>query len=242
MRFFFALLLLLAVPPARAETPELLAEAIRKVAADFEHWAYTQTTVTRNRKGRVEEERVVRYDPSQPYEVQWTLITVDGKPATGREVKQHRREMEKRMKERRSLGELLVLDRATIAAETPEVVVFEVPLVQDGNQRLPPEKFQVLARVNREKRALEQISVKVRSSLRVAVVVNVKSGGAELDFATVEPRHSPAVTNIRAEGTASIMFVRVGGSYTATRTDFKRVTPYSERFQVKVGPLKAIDF
>jgi hypothetical protein len=237
MRLFFGLSLLLLAPVLRAETPELLAEAIRKVSVDFERWAYTQTTVVRDRKGRVEEERVVRYDPSQPYDTQWTLLSVDGRPATEREVKKHRMEMGKRLKERRSLG-----DRATVAEETPEAVTFEVPLVQDDNQRLPPEKFQVLARVNRERLALERINVKVRAALRVAVVVNVKSGGAELNFGVVDPAHHPAVTGLEAAGTASIMFVRVGGGYSAKRADFKRVTPYSERFQVKIGPLKAIDF
>lgn len=39
-----------------------------------------------------------------------------------------------------------------------------------------------------------------------------------------------------------MLFVPVGGRMEIRRTDFKRVTPYDERFQVQIGPLKAIDF
>jgi hypothetical protein len=34
----------------------------------------------------------------------------------------------------------------------------------------------------------------------------------------------------------------VGGNYSATRTDFKRVKPYSERFSVKLPPMKFLDY
>ena len=49
-------------------------------------------------------------------------------------------------------------------------------------------------------------------------------------------------TALNAEGSGSILFVKVGGSYAATRTDFKRVTPYAERLKVKLGEMKFLDY
>jgi hypothetical protein len=89
---------------------------------------------------------------------------------------------------------------------------------------------------------LKLIDVKLRENIRVAGIVNLKAGDARLEFAPVLPEHGPALTAISAGGTASLLFITVGARAEAVRTDFKRVTPYDERFQVKLGPLKAIDF
>src|ERR1700709_1922991 len=79
MRFFSGFLVLLLVAPfMRAEVPALLQTAITKYAIDAERWAYTQTIVSKDRQGKVEEEVVVRNDPSQPYEVQWTVLKING--------------------------------------------------------------------------------------------------------------------------------------------------------------------
>ena len=41
---------------------------------------------------------------------------------------------------------------------------------------------------------------------------------------------------------ASVLFVKKADSFEATRADFQRVKPYSERFGVKIGPLRALPF
>ena len=40
----------------------------------------------------------------------------------------------------------------------------------------------------------------------------------------------------------SILFIGGGGSIDLKRTELRRVKPYGERFEVKIGTLKAIDF
>lgn len=228
--------------PASSQTPPLLAEAIRKSALDGERWAYTQTTVSKDRDGQVKEETVVRYDPSQPYEEQWTPLKLDGKEPTDRQVKNLRSEHEKRRKSRRTLGELLDLSKATVVEETATTVTYEVPLIKDDNQRLPPEKFRVTARVNKEGQAFEQVAVRLREALRMKLIFKLKSGEADLEFASIDPKYAPPIAALRADGEGSILFVKVGGNYAATRTDFKRVTPYSERFKVKLGEMKFLDY
>jgi len=117
-----------------------------------------------------------------------------------------------------------------------------LPLIKDGNQQLPPDKFRVTARVNKERQAFENVAVRLREAFRLALIVKLKSGEADLDFASVDPRYAPPITALHVDGEGSVLFFKVGGAYTATRTDFTRVTPYSERFKVKLAPLQFLDF
>jgi len=52
----------------------------------------------------------------------------------------------------------------------------------------------------------------------------------------------PAIAKVEASGSATVMFVPFGGRAEAMRSEFKRVTPYDDRFVVKPGPLRTIDF
>jgi hypothetical protein len=74
------------------------------------------------------------------------------------------------------------------------------------------------------------------------LVVNVKAGAATIDFSVANPKHASVMTSVTGEGTASVMFVKFGGSFDVKRTDFQRVKPFSEKFGVKIGPMKALDF
>lgn len=254
MRLFVFVLSLLLGLTARAATeaapppdplagaPAPLAEAIRQFGRDADRWAYTQRMVVYNGKGRVQDETLVRFDPSQPDDVQWTLLQRDGRPATESQVKKHRKDMARRDKDRASLGQLLELPRAVVAAETAAEIIYEVPLRKGDNQRLPPEKFQVFVHVDRAKPALGLIEVKLRRSWRVAGVVKVKSGDVRIEFSAVRPEFAPAVTRIAAAGRGSLLLVPVASRTEATRTNFKRVTPYNERLKVKLGPLQLLDF
>lgn len=227
--------------PLHGAPPPLLA-AFRQFGRDANRWAYTQQLTVYDGKGRVKEERMVRYDPSQHYDVQWTLLSRDGQPATESQVKKYRRQMAKRSKDRRTLGELLQIKQAVLVRESAEELVYEVPLLFDEEIRFPPEKFQAFVTVDRATQSLRFLDVKLRGSLRVVGVVKVKSGEGRIVFSPVLPGHGPAITQLEVEGSGTILFVPMGSRTTATRSDFKRVTPYDDRFTVKPGPLKMIDF
>jgi hypothetical protein len=47
---------------------------------------------------------------------------------------------------------------------------------------------------------------------------------------------------VQADGAGSILFIPIGGSFDLRRTDIPRVKPYRERLDVKIGPLKVLDF
>jgi hypothetical protein len=244
---------------ARAATPAeiaMLNEVLQKTAEDYRRWAYTEHTVLRDDKGRVKSETVLRFDPSKPYAEQWTPIKINGKDPTDRDRAKYRKRGEKSApkemavtltpnpdnRRRRSLGELIEVSKSSIATESATHTVFAVPLFKAGNERFPPEKFEVLARVKKEGRLLENISVRLRESFRSKLVVKVKSGDASLDFAPVNPKYAPALVAIEGDAEASILFVSIGGSMNLKRTELKHVKPFDERFEVQIGTLKAIDF
>ena len=266
----FALLLLIAArgraadaaptPPAPA-VPPLLFDALAKLSQDFDRWAYTETRASTDPYGNPKGETIVRFDPSKPYAEQYTPLKIDGQPPTERQKKSYQTRGERRgdrlMRDeaagktpgldlpRFRLGgdnSAIDLERATIAGETETAVTFNVPLRKDAYGTLPVDKLELLARVNKERRAFEDVSLRVRESFRVKLLVKVKGGAASVDFGVIDPKFAPVMTAVQGEGTASVLFLKFGGSLDLKRTDFRRVKPYSERFGVKIGPLKALDF
>lgn len=239
---------------AWADVPELLDDAVQKFLRDADRWAYTQVIVQKDAKGKIQKQATVRFDPSKPYAEQYTPLLIDGAPPKPADLEEYRRKGEKlgRRTEklekqgtdrfRKSLGELMDLTGAKMAEEHASHVTFEVPLKKEDNRRFPPEKFLVLARVGKETHAFERIEVKLREPMRTAVVVKIKSGEGSLDFATVNPEFSPAPVAARGTGSASILLVPMGRDYEVKREDFKRVKPYSDRFGVQIGTMKALDF
>lgn len=258
MRFLlFTFSLTLAALSGRAEVPALLDEALQKTLRDTDRWAFTQTWVEFDGKGKELNRAVVRFDPSKPYAEQYTPLSVDGKPPTAGDLAKYRRRGEKRgeriekaerdgsentTKTRQTLGELMDIERATVAAEDATTITYEVPLKKEGNKRFPPEKFQVLARVNKATRGFERIEAKLREAMRSMLVVKIKSGEGAMEFATVDPKFAPAMVAVRGGGLASVAFVPIGRRYDLKHEDFKRVKPYGDRFGVQIGTMKTIDF
>lgn len=249
--------LLSLVGTACAAVPQLLEDAVKKLSQDTDRWAYTQTAIQKDEKGKTKSEIVYRFDPSKPYAEQYTPIKIDGKTPTESQIKKYRRQGEKRGQgiekaettgivesspRRKTVGELMDLERATVAEETEKEIVYEVPLKKEGNDRLPPDKFRVTARVSKELRALQSVQATLRAPLREKLIIKVSSGEGRIDFKTVDPKYSPQLSEIRGSGTGSILFVPVGRAYELRREDYKRVKPYGDRFDVQIGTLKAIDF
>lgn len=244
--------------PREATRDELqvLHDALHRTADDLRRWAYTEHRVFLDDKGRVKSDHLIRYDPSKPYPEQWTPLAINGKEPSERERTRYRRRGEQaaedparnhlqvggRESRRVSLGEVLDVPRSSIAAETGSHWVFEIPLLKVGNERFPPEKFQVQARIRKEGALLENISVRLRESFRSKLILKVKSGEGSIDFEAVDPKHPPTMVRISGDASASVLFISVGGSIELKRTDLKRVRPFDERFEVQIGTLKAIDF
>jgi len=254
MSLYLVLLTGLWAAPAEAEAPLPLDDALLKVAQDRGHWAYTQTDVVMNDKGKVLNEAVIRYDPSKPYAQQYLPIEIEGHPPTRYDFDHYRAQGEKigRKTEKaedagqpppgQTLGDLVDIDHAVVTAEDATTITYEVPLKAENNHRFPPDKFQVLVRVNKAHHTLDHVAVHLRAPVRLVLVLKVKSGELDVDFNTVDPKHNPAMTAVRGDGQLSVFFVNLRRNGSIKRTDFKHVTPFGERYNVQIGPVKALDF
>jgi hypothetical protein len=224
-----------------AGAPEPLAGALRSFGVERARWAYTERFTSTDRRGAQRSTRLLRFDPSRAPEERWTLLEDDGRPPTERAQRKFRREMTKVRRIR--LSEYLQLDRAVLLHETAEEQVYDVPLRKENNDRLPPEKFQVRITLQRTGSwQLAAVDVVLREPMRMAVVARVRRAGAGIRLVRVSPEHGPVVQSLHGAGEGTVVFVKVGGAFTAERSDFKRVTPWDERFGVKLAPLQLLDF
>jgi len=232
-----------------ADAPPLLQEGIRKLQSETDRWAFSQTQVTRDRSGQIKKQRIIRVDPSLKFEVRRVLISVDGRDPTNKERRKYQKEREKdRLRRQRegwqgkTIHDRINLKEARILSETDRSVVFQVPLVKNKEQRFPPEKFQLLFTINREQEEIEQVSVSLRESIRSALVARLDRGELVARFSKVEPAHIAPLTHLRAEGSGTVLFYRFGVTHEERRTDFRRVTPWDERFSVEFGELEFLGF
>ena len=245
-----------AAPPsgrsATAEESALLLNVLHQTADDLARWAYTEHRVVRTEKGKVKSQQVVRYDPSLPYAEQWTPLEIDGNPPSARDLARFRRRGEEsdpaspklrsNRRTRPALGEVIDAARAFVAEESATHWIFEIPLLKLGNERFPPEKFQVHARVRKDGALLEALVVSLRESFRSKLLVKVKSGEGTIEFAQVDPKYPPTMVAVTGDASASVLFVSIGGSVELKRTELRHVRLFDERFEVQIGTLKAIDF
>lgn len=228
-----------------AAMPALLGTALGKLQADEDHWAYTQTTQAYDRKGRPDGGPTVeRYDPSQPPAEQWRLIQWQGREPDGRDVRrwEKRKVKEQKRREEKTLGEVMDFDRATVREETTAEVVFAIPLQPGASKRLPAEKFMVHMTVERAREVVTGFSLETTGPFRAMGVAKIDSIEVSADFRTVDESYAPQPHAIQARGAGRVLFFRVGGAAEIAWSDFKRVKPYNDRFEVRIGELKAFGF
>lgn len=257
-RFFpFLAVCLLALPLARAEKPNLLLEALARSLADEGYWAYTETSREFDQKGRSSGDTIVRFDPSKPYAEQFTPLKIEGKPPTAKQLKEYRQRGIDRGKEIESepaqenadanaefdlTDSSLDFARAKIAGENGASVTYEVPLRKTGRGGPPAEKFLIVIRVNRDRRALESITTRLLSPVRLMLVMKINPGELKTEYTVIDPKYPPAMTSFGGKLSGSLLFLKDGGTLDEKRTDFQRVKPYGDRFRVKIGPIKALPF
>lgn len=249
----FTLILILAFSPALvalraaddlAGAPAPLADALTKLLADEGHWASTRTSRYFDKDGKLDRTDVERHDPSLPDDQQWKLILRDGRPPTVAEEKSWLRTRNREMRRRgRPLGAIMDLRAATLAEETRTHLVYSVPIKPGASRRLPAEKFFVLAQVQKERGELDRVAIRTTEAFRVAGVARVENVEADAKFDVIDPQYVAQPASFTAMGTVRIAWVfRVGGRLETAWSQFQRVVPYSSRFNVTIGELKALDF
>jgi hypothetical protein len=250
-----------APPEPAAAPPALLGEAFDKLMDNQGHWAFTQTHAVTGLTSRMERETVLRVDPSRPYPEQYKPLVVEGEPPTPAKLEEFRgigeRVARRRLRQAReskehngdelqiSLNFQVVtpdLARATILAQDEKSVTYLVPLRSKAGGGSAFDAFQVTARVNRQRREFEHATIRQRAPMRVELVAKVSDAEIDCDFTPVDPNFPAVITRETQQATVSVLFVKRLLKFEMKRTDFRRVTPYDERFGVKIGPLRTIQF
>jgi hypothetical protein len=253
--FALAGCLLAAAAVIRAEVPAALRAALEKSAEGRDRWAYTETRTNFHPDGTVKDETIFRIDPSRPYPEQTVPIKIRGRAPSEKDFKKYRERGEKKadareraekigqpMPVRSSRMEAFDLENASLVAEDDTTATYLVPLRKTDRQPFPPEKFEAHVRLNKKSAAMENVSLKLKGAVRAKLIAKLKSGHASLDFTPVHPDFPPVMTSIQVQGTASVLFKSFTQSFSVKRTDLRRVRPYDERFEVRLGPAEALDF
>lgn len=254
-----------AVPAAGSPgVPPLLDAVLRKMAADQDHWACTWSSVYTHAKGHPEGMTKFRSDPSQPYPEQWKPLLISGRPPSEKTMQDFQKRGEKHGEdlERRAPNEpaapeayqvhmvldynlaaqqaVAFYDEAAEVREDGEAVVFDVPLHSDNPVPLDVwSHFHLLVRVNRRLANLEHVSIVLRTPLWL---VKVREFHIETDYRTIDPAFGAVPVSMNAVIDVSALFKGVYLKQDSTYTEYRRVTPFGDRFQVKIGPLRTLGF
>jgi PDZ domain len=216
----------LKLPPATEAQQAMFTDAYGKLGAEQDRWAYTESS-----RG-LEDKRVTvtRVDPSKPEAQRCVLISLNGKPPTPEDVQRWRDDggdTPKALGDLPPLTNIVDLKDLRVFKDETAAFVFELP-IRSGNAEFPTEKFQALFRVNKTYRSFEDITVKMRDSIRIAGVVKITEAGLQARFQTLDSAHPPQPVSLKGGGAARILLVKISRDFEATRTDFKRVQPYVE--------------
>ncbi|MEZ5274846.1 MAG: hypothetical protein R3F07_00535 [Opitutaceae bacterium] len=232
-----------------AAGPELLVTGIRKAQDEANRWAYTQIQVMKDIHGEIIEERIIRVDPSQAFDQRQRLISIDGREPTEKERGKFQKEREKdRLRREREawkgskLEDRIRLDEAVVLSRKGKSIVYEVPLVSNDDNPYPAGKFQLWITMDSEREEIREVSLRLREHIRAALVARIDRGELSARFNPVDPTYPAPVTELQVAGAGTILFFRVGVSRDERRTEFKRVTPWDERFSVEFGELEFLGF
>lgn len=137
------------------------------------------------------------------------------------------------------------IDRAKCVKEDETSVTYEVLMHPDGkgDANAILDKFELTARVNKITHQFERATIRQRASLRVKLIARVSEALLEFEFSTPDPRYPPVLTKATADGRVKVFFGKDHVIHNEmVRTELRHVTPYDERFGVKIGPVRTLEF
>jgi hypothetical protein len=248
----------LCVTLSHAATPVLLEQAWDHYVQDIDHWAFTETNRALDAKGNIVRETVTRFDPSLPYAEQFSVLKHTGKPSLEQMQKWAReRGIERGQKLERPGGvendaqprvvlngapALADLEHASVMEEDAQSVTYRIPLHAEGGRAAMIDKFETVVRVDKARHAFSRVEVRLAQPLRVKLVAKVERLEFSIDFAPVDPQFGPVATVFKDHSSASVLFRKREGGHESVRTEFQRVKPYRDRFGVKIGASRTLDF
>lgn len=243
--------------------PPLLAAAFDAFLASQGQWAYIEMHAGIGSDGQRHGESILRIDPSQPYAQQIVPLKLNGQTPTEKQIKDwaaRNEEIAQRRNENANPKNTLqeneeyhlrvgnqdvtpLLDRATEVAEDNASVTYAVPMRLAGRADAPLfDTYRLTARVNKQQQQFEHVTLRQQKSYKIGAGT-YSDGLIEIDFARPDARFSAAPVKRTFIQTNKPLFGRPHQWHEVIeRTDLRHVTPYEERFGVKIGPLRTLEF
>lgn len=222
---FIVLVALSLSPRLCAAPPPLLTQAVNHWAEGRQELAFTQRTRVPKGDGTTDYERVERYDPSQPDDRRWQLLTVNGRPPT-QEERQHI-EVKRNRKPRKGPGNpparYLDLENAQLVNETAEFAQFELGIKPEAARFVPLDKVVVRITVEKSTATIDHISAFLREPMRIAFGL-AKILDVDVDLQFTEPGSGPPpASEVAPNSTARVTMSKFGDPLEFTWSDFKEV-------------------
>jgi len=186
-----------------------------------DRWAFTQ--LVREFDGKeLKQERLERYDPSRGNAERWKLISIDGRPPTGKEVAEWSdRKNKKKRKGKPGLADNFDFASAKVVEETPQIIRYELPLRSGIEWLFPINKVELLITINKNGPALEQVQARISEPFRVALGL-ARILDIDLDV-QMEPPPTADPADAKPSGTASAVVTKFGDRVEYFWSEFKRV-------------------
>ena len=236
-------------------------------ANEEDRWAYTETTTaTMAAKNRSDTKKtIVRFDPSKPYAEQYTPLLVDDHAPTPQDIKKYRKKgedhgdvitrMEKEEASRLAgkdrgknkadveIGKYLDIDHVTVSDETAIEITYVLPGLKGAKSGgLRMDRFEVIIRVDKTESLIAEAALRLHGSIRVKLIANLTAADATIAFGRVAPQHGTVPMLMVTDIDLSVLTLQGKGHKETRSSDFVPVTPYGDRFQSSIGPLRVLGF
>jgi hypothetical protein len=136
------------------------------------------------------------------------------------------------------------LDHAKVVQESATSVTYEIPMRAAGKNESGGlfDKFELTAQVSKESHQFERAMIRQRTSMRVALIAKLSETVFAFEFTRPDPRFAAVPTKFTSDAHFKILFGKEHIRHSeSVRTELQRVTPYDERFGVKVGPTRTLE-
>lgn len=172
-KYIAALVLLLTAPALADDYVKIVEHALANISSDYrQEWAFTESVV---------EEGVTtvgRYDPSQPSDARWHLISIDGEQPTDDEISDFAGDREDQFHDDDDNDiDIVNLDTLELVEETNEFWIFRFQPQMDDDEDGAAVKFMQKVegrlQINRDGNFLEYIDMRNDKPIRPAFSVKI---------------------------------------------------------------------
>lgn len=197
-------LLLVSLAPLRAEPHPLALQALENLEAiDEDAWSYTRMTTSR------EGTRVERHEAGRPEGERWTLLRVNGRAPTSKEIAEFRKEREKLRKARRERkGDDPDVDHSSIrlVSETAERATFSFrPKEGSGFEAKFAEQIAGTLVVQKDGAWAERFELRSRAPIAPVPGVKVSNFHLTMTFQKIAGEVLPSSIEISMRGRAFLV-------------------------------------